>query len=119
MSPTPPAAHTWTFSDGQVVETAGYGVVGRNPSAERLAEQLDGSQEARLVTVVDDAKSISRTHFAFGPFDGLLWVADAGSGNGTRLIYPDGSAFTLEPGVRYEVDSGSRVTFGSFWVRVS
>lgn len=113
------SSHTWTFSDGQVVETAGYGVVGRNPSAERLADQLDGSTDVRLITVADDAKSISRVHFAFGPFEDYLWVADAGSGNGTRLIYPDGSSFRLEPGTRYEVDPGSRVTFGSFWVEVA
>lgn len=111
--------HTWTFSDGQTVETSGYGVVGRNPQPEKLDEQLDGTSDPVLVTVHDDAKSISRTHFAFGPFDDLLWVADAGSGNGTKLIYPDGSSFVLAPGTRYEVDPGSRITFGSFWARVS
>jgi hypothetical protein len=113
-----PRSHRWTFSDGQTVETAGYGVVGRNPSATTLGDQLDRSGDVRFVTVVDEAKSISRTHFAFGPFDDTVWVADAGSGNGTRLVYPDGSAFPLEPGVRYEIDPGSRITFGSFWARL-
>lgn len=110
---------TWTFSDGQVVETSGYGIVGRKPTAERLSDQVDASTDVALVSIADDSRSISRVHFAFGPFDGLLWIADAGSGNGTRLIYPDGSSFALEPGVRYEVDPGSRVTFGSFWARIT
>ncbi|RKR73950.1 FHA domain-containing protein [Frondihabitans australicus] len=115
MSP----ARTLTFSDGQSLTPTGYVVVGRKPSAERLDDQLDGSSDVDLVTVADDARSISRTHFVLGPYDDLFWVADAGSGNGTRLVYPDGSAFRLEPGTRYEVDPGSRITFGSFWVEVS
>ncbi|MGA1811623.1 FHA domain-containing protein [Frondihabitans sp. 4ASC-45] len=102
-----------TFSDGQTLEASGSVVVGRNPHLHQLASELDEGP-VDLVTLVDPLKSVSRVHLAFGTFDGVPWVLDADSGNGTRLIYPDGSAFALDSGVRYELDPGSRVEFGPF-----
>lgn len=100
------------FDDGQVVDVAGYGVVGRRPDAAKVADDIDGSSDAVLVSLTDEGKSVSRSHLVFGVLDEVFWVADAGSGNGTTLVYPDGNSYRLDPHQRYEVDAGSFVTFG-------
>ena len=102
------------FSDGQHVRTSGHAIVGRNPSLDNLADQLDGATDATLVTLQDPKKALSRTHFAIGQYEDTLWVADLGSGNGTVLTYPNGSTHNLEPGVRYEVDPGCRIQAGPY-----
>jgi hypothetical protein len=102
------------FTDGQVIETEGYGIIGRNPGMHPLGEEVDYFKDASLITIKDSSKSVSRMHVAFGQYEGTLWVTDLGSGNGTTIAYPDGGTFPCEPGTRYEVDPGSVVTFGNF-----
>ncbi|GAA4667006.1 FHA domain-containing protein [Frondihabitans cladoniiphilus] len=108
------STYRFTFSNGAVVRASSYGVVGRNPGLRPLDEEVDGSSDVTLVTIPDPLKSISRMHFVFGQYDGALWVSDLDSVNGTTLVYPDGSSFECAPGVRLEVDPGSRIEFGSF-----
>lgn len=109
-------AYRLVLDDGPVVEVAGdtarYCVLGRRPDLATVGGALDGVVDAVPVTIDDPSRSLSRTHCALGPFEDVLWVSDLGSANGTVLVYPNGSAHRLEPGVRYEVDPGSRILLG-------
>jgi len=131
ISPNTGSSHTWTtvtktgvklpagahvlrlsFDTGERVDVAGDGLVGRSPSAE------DGV--AHVVPVDDPARSISKTHLAFG-LDGAtdrLWVMDRGSTNGTVLVAPDGTSSALPAGTRATVAAGWTIRFGQRSARV-
>jgi len=101
------------FSDGQHVETSGNGVIGRNPAVHAPGTEMEDPGHVELITVEDDAKSVSRAHLAFGQYDGVFWVMDLGSANGTTITYPGEGTFACDPQTRHEVDPGSVVRFGS------
>lgn len=101
-----PVALRLSFDTGERVDVTGDGLVGRSPAAEEGV--------AHLVPVDDPARSISKTHLAFGP-DGAgdrLWVVDRGSTNGTVLVAPDGQSSALPPGRRATVAVGWTIRFG-------
>lgn len=95
-----------TLDSGEVVQVTGTGVIGRRPRADE-GEQLD-----HVVGVDDPSRSMSRTHAAFGVADGVFWVADRGSANGTFLRDAAGTWHRLEPGARYPVAPGGVVRLG-------
>ena len=101
------------FSTGESLTVTGAGLVGRNPVKEP-AEYFD-----HLVTIVDPGKSVSKTHLEFGNDAGSFWVTDRFSGNGTVIREPDGSPRRCDPGRRYRVARGSRVTIGEQFFIVS
>lgn len=101
------------FSDGQRVETSGNGVIGRNPAVHTPGTELDDPAHVELVTVADDAKSVSRAHLAFGQYEDIFWVVDLGSANGTTISYPGEGTFACDVNTRHEVDPGSVVRFGN------
>ncbi len=100
------------FSDGQHVETTGNGVIGRNPAVHTPGTEFEDPAHVELITVDDEAKSVSRAHLAFGQYDGVFWVMDLGSANGTTISYPGEGTFACDPRKRHEVDDGSVVRFG-------
>jgi len=51
------------LSDGQHVETSGNGVIGRNPASHTPGTEFDDPAHVELVTVSDDAKSVSRESY--------------------------------------------------------
>lgn len=104
--------------DGQEPIIAGITVVGRRPSAAGLGEELDGETRPRLIEVADPERSVSRVHLLLGIFEGELWVQDLGSGNGTRIHYPDGASYPCTPGERFVVDPGCTITCGDRTFRV-
>lgn len=101
------------FSTGESVTVTGTGLIGRNPVKEP-AEYFD-----HLVTIVDPGKSVSKTHLEFGNDAGSFWVIDRFSGNGTVVREPDAAPRRCDPGRRYRVARGSRVTIGEQFFIVS
>jgi hypothetical protein len=91
------------FSTGETRTVFGTGLIGRKPLPQ------PGESFDHLVQIVDETLSVSKTHLEFGEHDGLLWVADRFSGNGTIVRRPDDGALRCEPGRRYLVPRGSRV----------
>jgi uncharacterized RDD family membrane protein YckC len=95
-----------SFDTGERIDVTGDGLVGRSPAAE------EGT--AHVVPVDDPARSISKTHLAFG-LEGAgdrLWVMDRGSTNGTVLVAPDGTSSVLPEGTRATVAAGWTIRFG-------
>jgi hypothetical protein len=109
----PPERFILQFSTGESVTVDGTGLVGRNPRAE------PGEYFDTLVTIIDPARSVSKTHLEFGLEDGRLWISDRYSGNGTVLREPDAVPRRCEPGRRYRVARGSRVELGDQFVMVT
>jgi hypothetical protein len=94
---------TLRFSTGESHTVSGTGLVGRKPLPQ------PGESFDHLVQIGDRTLSVSKTHLEFGQHDGLLWVSDRFSGNGTVVRRPDDGALRCEPGRRYLVPRGSRV----------
>ena len=94
------------FSTGESVTVQATGLIGRNPSTEP-GEYVDD-----LVAILDEGKSVSKTHLEFGQDEGRLWVSDRYSTNGTILRAPRTEPRRCEPGHRYVLDRGWRVDIG-------
>ena len=110
------ALFSLAFSTGESLRVAGSGLVGRNPVA-GAGEHFD-----YLVQIVDPSRSVSKTHLEFGVDGEVLWVADRGSSNGTRVaLDPAASAepIDLAPGIRLDLRRGARVGIGDQYFDIS
>lgn len=94
------------FSTGESYTVMGSGLAGRNPRPE------PGEVVDHLVTIVDPGRSVSKTHLEFGQTDGMFWISDRHSGNGTVIREPGAEPRPCEPGRRYPVERGTRVDLG-------
>ena len=101
------------FSTGESVTVTGTGLVGRSPISE------PGEYFDHLVRVLDSTRSVSKIHLEFGQQDGVFWVSDRYSGNGTIVRAPDRSGIRCEPGKRQIVARGARVVIGEQFFVVS
>jgi hypothetical protein len=101
------------FDSGERAALGALVVVGRKPAPDH------GEPAARLVTVNDPTRSVSKTHLAIGEDERGVWVSDRHSTNGTTVVRPGGRARECPPGRRVYLEPGSRVVFGerSFTVR--
>lgn len=81
-SPAQPMNAEWMLllADGERVSVEGPIVIGRKPFA------VDGFPEAKLVTVVDRDKTVSKSHAILLPYDGGLFVLDLDSTNGVAVV---------------------------------
>ena len=100
------------FSTGETRTVFGAGLIGRRPMPQ------PGEVFDHLVQIADRTLSVSKTHLEFGEHDGVLWIADRFSGNGTIVRRPDDGAMRCEPGRRYLVPRGSRVELAEQHFRV-
>ena len=98
------------FDDGRLAEISGFALIGRNPIG------ADGDPQAKLVVV--DHDTVSKTHLAVGVSDGVAWVADRHSTNGSAVIDRTGNERKLVPGERVPVEVGTTVRLGDCWARV-
>lgn len=79
-------------------------VLGRAPTSDDPA--------ARLVTIDDSARSVSRTHLRLGPTRTGVWVEDAFSANGTSARTPDGTVAELPRGQKRSIPIGTVLIMG-------
>ena len=101
------------FSTGESYTVFGSGLAGRNPRPEP-GEVID-----HLVTIVDPGRSVSKTHLEFGQVDGVLWVSDRYSGNGSVIHAPGAEPCVCTPGRRYAIVRGTRIDLGEQFVLVT
>lgn len=94
------------LSDGTVIRATGLGFIGRAP---RAPESIP---DAILVRVPDGARSLSRTHAAFGIEDGDLWVQDLGSANGASVRHLGGGVTDLASQTPYFLVPGDVLVLG-------
>lgn len=101
------------FSTGESYTVLGSGIIGRNPMPEP-GEAID-----HIVTIVDPGRSVSKSHLEFGQDNGVFWVSDRHSGNGSVIREPGSEPRYCEPGRRYRVVRGTRIDIGEQFVVVS
>jgi uncharacterized RDD family membrane protein YckC len=97
---------------GARVEVGGPGLIGRRPVA-------GTASWTHLVTVEDPEQSVSSTHLEFRPVPGGLEVVDRGSTNGTVLVDPAGTPWTLPPAQPAHVTAGWTLVLGNHRIQVT
>lgn len=105
----PPAAVGFRvrFDHGAVAEVHAPILVGRDPAA-----TADGLLGATLFAVPDPTMSVSKTHLVLRAHQGLLWVDDLNSTNGTAILHPNGERVAAAPGTPIAVGAGAVIEFG-------
>lgn len=97
---------------GETAEIRDAIVVGRNPAP---PAHLPSAVELRLN---DQTQSVSKTHATLQARDGLLWVTDLHSTNGTALTNLAGEVTPCPAGTAVPASDGWQIGFGDFVVRL-
>lgn len=107
------AALPWSIClpDGSERLLQGALVLGRNPS-------IPPGSGAVQVSVTDPDRSVSKTHALLEVRDGLPWVTDLHSTNGTTLTNDIGEALVCDPGTAVPVGDGWVVGLGQCELRI-
>jgi predicted component of type VI protein secretion system len=71
-----------------------------------------GDAAMEIVRIVDPQLSVSKTHLEFGIENGMFWVSDLRSGNGTSISVSGERSVDAVPGERYGVARGTRIRIG-------
>ena len=100
------------LDDGRNVAVDGLVLLGRNP------QPRVGEEDATLIKVSDDTRTVSKSHLAVGVDVSGLYVMDRGSTNGTMVTAPDGGQRPCPPGDVVDVPADSVISFGDHWLEV-
>ena len=108
-----PALGSLTFDDGRTLELTRNVLVGRKPA-------FSNGQEGETVGFNDDLM-LSRVHVEVRLVDWDVVIVDHRSGNGTKIVQPDGRELVARPLIETVIFSGTVVRFGrhSFDYRVA
>ncbi|MCU1527659.1 MAG: hypothetical protein JWP75_1422, partial [Frondihabitans sp.] len=98
------------FDSGDEVTIDKPLIVGRNP-------ETDAGGTA-VHALPDLSRSLSRTHALLDWRDGLLWVTDLNTTNGSAVVDADGGVRPLVPGLRTAASIGWRVELGERSIEV-
>ena len=113
MPAASPVAAVWTLRFGDTTQPLAHGsavCVGRDPVAPST------HPDAALRTVVDPAKSVSKTHAIIWADEVDLYLQDLDSTNGVSVADADGTETLLESGATLAVTTGSTIYLGNFAV---
>ena len=100
------------LDDGRRIGVDGLVLVGRNP------QPGEGEDDAQLVKLADESRTVSKTHLALGVDDAGLFVVDRGSTNGSTITPPGQPPQTARPFHAVSVGEGSVVSIGDHWLRI-
>ncbi len=100
------------LDDGRVIDVRGLVLLGRNP------QPAEGEDDAQLIKLSDESRTVSKTHLALGVDDAGLFVVDRGSTNGSTITPPGRPAQKAGPFHAVSVGEGSVVSIGDHWVRI-
>ena len=101
------------LDDGREIEVTGLVLLGRNP------QPRAGEEDAQLIKVADDSRTVSKSHLAIGVDGNGMYVMDRNSTNGSSVTTSDGATRKCPPGDIVPVQPGTVVSFGDHWLEVS
>ena len=87
-------------------------LLGRNP------QPRAGEEDAQLIKVADETRTVSKSHLALGVDGNGMYVMDRGSTNGSTVTTQDGESQPCPPGDLVAVHPGAVVSFGDHWLEV-
>ena len=107
-------SRAWTIAldDGRSIDVEGPLLLGRNPQPQ------PGEENAQLVTLADETRTVSKSHLAIGVDAAGLYVVDRGSTNGSVITTPEGASARCRPGEVIHTAPGSIVSIGDHWLEV-
>ena len=100
------------LDDGRRVAVERLVLLGRNPQPD------PGEEDAELIKIADETRTVSKLHLAIGVDDAGLYVVDRGSTNGSTVTTPGGATRRCAPGETVYVNPGSIVSMGDHWLEV-
>lgn len=126
-TPGTPGTSAWRLglADGQTLTVTGSLVLGRDPAPVPAPASVSApvsapvsGRAATMVSVIDPARSVSKSHALVELVEDELWVTDLHSTNGVS-VDAHGQRTPLEPGVRTALAAGVTLSLGEFAVQVS
>jgi uncharacterized RDD family membrane protein YckC len=113
-APSPPPVMDWVavLDDGRQLTIDRLVLLGRNPRPK------PGEEDAQLVKLADETRTVSKLHLAIGIDQGGLYVVDRGSTNGSTVTSPGGASQRCQPGEVVHVSPGSIVSMGDHWLEI-
>lgn len=101
-----------TLDDGREVRVEGLVLLGRNPQPQ------PGEEDAQLIKLADETRTVSKSHLALGLDPAGLFVVDRGSTNGSTVTTPAGISTRCRAGEVVYVTEGSIVSIGDHWLKI-
>jgi hypothetical protein len=110
----PPAVSaTIVASTGQRFQIGGRVLLGRRPTP------VAGEEYDAVLVIVDDGKTVSKTHLELLVDRERISVIDLGSGNGTIIETPGEAPVRCVVGVPHPVPRGSRLVLGRQFLMIA
>jgi uncharacterized RDD family membrane protein YckC len=100
------------LDDGREISVTGLVLLGRNP------QPRPGEEDAQLIKVADESRTVSKSHLALGVDGNGMYVMDRNSTNGSSVTTVDGQSRKCPPGDIVPVQPGTVVSFGDHWLEV-
>ena len=109
-----PQVQNWVavLDDGRQLMIDRLVLLGRNPRPQ------PGEEDAQLVKIADETRTVSKLHLAIGIDPAGLYIVDRGSTNGSTVTSPGGASKRCQPGEVIYVDAGSIVSMGDHWLEI-
>lgn len=100
------------LDDGRHIVVDGLVLLGRNPQPQ------PGEEDAQLIKIADETRTVSKSHLAIGLDATGLFVVDHGSTNGSTVTTPSGISTRCGVGDIVYAVNGTIVSLGDHWLEI-
>jgi uncharacterized RDD family membrane protein YckC len=101
------------LDDGRRIPLEGLVLLGRNPQPKA------GEEDAQLIKIADETRTVSKSHLAVGVDAGGVYVVDRGSTNGSTVSTTNGMSSRCRAGEMVRVGDGAIVSIGDHWLEIT
>jgi uncharacterized RDD family membrane protein YckC len=110
-----PYLQEWSIllDDGRRIALDGLILLGRNP------QPNVGEEDAQLIKIADETRTVSKSHLAIGLDAGGVYVVDRGSTNGSTVSTTNGMSMRCKAGEMVRVGEGAIVSIGDHWLEIT
>ena len=115
VAPRSPYVQEWSIllDDGRRIALDGLVLLGRNPQPKA------GEEDAQLIKIADETRTVSKSHLAVGVDAGGVYVIDRGSTNGSTVSTTNGLSTRCKAGEMVRVGEGAIVSIGDHWLEIT
>jgi uncharacterized RDD family membrane protein YckC len=110
-----PYLQEWSIllDDGRRIPLEGLVLLGRNPQPKA------GEEDAQLIKIADETRTVSKSHLAVGVDAGGVYVVDRGSTNGSTVSTTNGMSARCKAGEMVRVGEGAIISIGDHWLEIT